>query len=236
MKIVSWNCNGAFRKKYHILDSLQADILVIQECEDPSRSDTDYQNWAQNHLWHGKTKNKGIGIFAKAGIHLEKIEWPDDGLELFLPCRIDRRFIMLAVWTKQANSPNFAYIGQLWKYLQKHKVRLSNGRTIICGDFNSNVRWDEWDRWWNHSDVVRELEEIGIRSVYHLANAEIQGGETRATFFLHRDRAKSYHIDYAFVSSDFVNEMQVKCEVGDMDIWLPISDHLPIIFSLPSLS
>ncbi len=236
MKIVSWNCNGAFRKKYHILDSLQADILVIQECEDPSRSDTDYRNWAQNHLWHGKTKNKGIGIFAKAEIHLEKIEWPDDGLELFLPCRIDKHFIMLAVWTKQANSPNFAYIGQFWKYLQKHKVRLSNGRTIICGDFNSNVRWDEWDRWWNHSDVVRELEEIGIRSVYHHANAEIQGGETRPTFFLHRDRAKSYHIDYAFVSSDFVNEMQVTCEVGDMETWLPISDHLPIIFSLPSLS
>lgn len=236
MKIVSWNCNGAFRKKYNILDSLQADILVIQECEDPSRSDTDYRNWAQNHLWHGKTKNKGIGIFAKAGIHLERIEWPDDGLELFLPCRIDRRFIMLAVWTKQANSPNFAYIGQFWKYLQKHKVRLSNGRTIICGDFNSNVRWDEWDRWWNHSDVVRELQEIGIRSVYHHANAEIQGKETRPTFFLHRDRAKSYHIDYAFVSSDFVCEMQVTCEVGDMETWLPISDHLPIIFSLPSLS
>ena len=153
MKIVSWNCNGAFRKKYHILDSLQADILVIQECEDPSRSDTDYQNWAQNHLWQGKTKNKGIGIFAKVGIHLEKVEWPDDGLELFLPCRIDKRFIMLAVWTKQANSPNFAYIGQFWKYLQKHKGQLSNGKTIICGDFNSNVRWDEWDRWWNHSDV-----------------------------------------------------------------------------------
>ena len=83
---------------------------------------------------------------------------------------------------------------------------------------------------------VRELEEIGIRSVYHHANAEIQGGETRPTFFLHRDRAKSYHIDYAFVSSDFVNEMQVTCEVGDMETWLPISDHLPIIFSLPSLS
>jgi exonuclease III len=235
MKIVSWNCNGAFRKKYHFLDSLEADILVIQECEDPTKSDVEYRSWAQNHLWYGKTKNKGIGIFAKTGIQLEKIEWPDDGLELFLPCRIDNNFNVLAVWTKHANSPNFAYIGQFWKYLQKHKVALSSGRTIICGDFNSNVRWDEWDRWWNHSDVVRELGELSILSLYHHVHAEIQGGETRPTFFLHRDRAKSYHIDYAFVSDDLVGESPVAFEVGEMETWLPISDHLPTVFSLPSL-
>jgi exonuclease III len=236
MKIVSWNCNGAFRKKYHFLDSLEADILVVQECEDPSRSEGVYRAWAQNHLWYGKTKNKGIGIFAKTGIQLEKIEWPDDGLELFLPCRIDNNFNMLAVCTKELKSSNFAYIGQFWKYLQKHKAALAAGKIIICGDFNSNVRWDKRRRSWNHSDVVRELNEIGISSLYHQVHAEIQGVETRPTFFLHRDRAKSYHIDYAFASSCFVSARQVTFEVGEMETWLPISDHLPIAFSLPSLS
>jgi len=38
MKIVVWNCNGAFRNKYHLLENMKADILVIQDCEDPSRS------------------------------------------------------------------------------------------------------------------------------------------------------------------------------------------------------
>ena len=35
MKIITWNCNGAFRKKYHTLDKYHADILIIQECGKP---------------------------------------------------------------------------------------------------------------------------------------------------------------------------------------------------------
>jgi exonuclease III len=66
MKIVSWNCNGAFRKKFESLDYLQADILIIQECEDPKKSkDTPYINWASNYLWVGNNKNSGLGVFAK---------------------------------------------------------------------------------------------------------------------------------------------------------------------------
>ena len=48
MKIVTWNCNGTLRKKFDKLDKLEADILVIQECENPSESTEIYQNWAGN--------------------------------------------------------------------------------------------------------------------------------------------------------------------------------------------
>jgi hypothetical protein len=34
-------------------------------------------------------------------------------------------FNLLAVWTHRNNSPNFGYIGQLWKYLQVNKDKLN---------------------------------------------------------------------------------------------------------------
>jgi exonuclease III len=204
MKIVTWNCNGAFRKKYHLIDELNADILVIQECENPNESTKEYKNWTNdNYLWIGDNKNKGLGIFVRKNNSIELVNWSDininyknEKLESFLPCKINDSFILLAVWTKHANSEVFGYIGQFWKYLQLHKNKISKDNIIIVGDFNSNSIWDKWDRWWNHSDVVNELEEIKIKSLYHTLNNEEQGKEITPTFYLQRNIKKAYHVDY----------------------------------------
>lgn len=37
MKIISWNCRGKFREKYAVLEKMDADIYVIQECENPEK-------------------------------------------------------------------------------------------------------------------------------------------------------------------------------------------------------
>lgn len=74
MRIVSWNCNGAFRKKFESIDSLHADILIIQECEDPKRcKDSACQLWCSNYLWAGNNKNSGLGVFAKKDIVLNAL-------------------------------------------------------------------------------------------------------------------------------------------------------------------
>lgn len=231
MKVVTWNCNGALRNKFENLKEFDADIFIIQECENPSETKhKEYREWAENHLWIGNTKNKGLGVFAKKQIDLKPLNWSnlykDHQVKYFLPCLINESFNLIAVWTHQNNSPNFGYIGQLWKYLQIHKSKLKN--TIIAGDFNSNVIWDEWDRWWNHSDVVRELKEINITSFYHSFRNEEQGNETIPTFFLQRKIEKPYHIDYIFGSKEFSDNLK-SFKIGPMENWLRISDHLPLI-------
>ena len=63
MRLVTWNCAGALRRKTAALDVLAADVLVIQECEDPASAD--YAGWAENYIWAGALRYKGIGVFAR---------------------------------------------------------------------------------------------------------------------------------------------------------------------------
>ncbi len=237
MKLISWNCNGAFRNKKYLFDEYEHDILVIQECEDPSKL-KEYESSNNNYLWIGNNKNKGLGIFCKNNISLKRLEWSDintkyknEQLESFLPCLINDEIIIIGVKKKKANSEVFGYIGQFWKYLQLHKDKLIDKKVIIVGDFNSNAIWDKWDRWWNHTNVVDELHEIGIKSLYHIINKEEQGKETKPTFYLQRKLEKPYHIDYIFLSNNLIDDF-VEIEIGAIEKWLNYSDHLPIFSNM----
>ncbi len=94
MKIVTWNCNGALRRKYAFLANFDADILIIQECEDPAQSDVEhYRKWAANYLWTGDNKNKGLGIFCKQDIVIERNNWNVNDSKYFLSVRVNRFLI-----------------------------------------------------------------------------------------------------------------------------------------------
>ncbi|MFM2191973.1 MAG: hypothetical protein RLZZ118_930 [Bacteroidota bacterium] len=231
MKIVTWNCNGALRNKFQHLSEFEADIYIIQECENPELSrNENYMQWAGQHLWQGDNKNKGIGIFVKNNNTIEAIHWGNiykgHKVKHFLPCLINNKLQLLAIWTSKNSSPNFGYIGQLWKYLEINKVYFDE--IILAGDFNSNSIWDEWDRWWNHSDVVENLSQLKIYSLYHKFFKEEQGKESNATFFMHRNILKPYHIDYIFGSNKFASNIS-NFVIGDRDMWIKHSDHLPLV-------
>ena len=76
MKIVSWNCAGAFREKFTSIIEENADIYVIQECEDPAKAKSgEYKDFAgDNYFRTTDGKDKGLGIFAGGHVKLEKLD------------------------------------------------------------------------------------------------------------------------------------------------------------------
>jgi len=248
VKIVNWNCNGALRNKIEAIDKLNADVLIIQECENPEVSTQEYREWAGDYLWIGDNKNRGIGIFPKKNIHIRKLDWngcfkiqglnskssliswKTSDLKLFLPFSINNIFTILAVWTKGKKEEKFGYIGQVWKYLQIHQKELYQKKTFIIGDFNSNQKWDSEkrvDAWWNHASVIRELNDLDIESLYHFKTKELQGLETKATYFHHKKKKSPHHIDYMFCSKDMLPILEL--DIKEYDEWIELSDHVPLV-------
>jgi len=217
MKIVSWNCRGKFRDKYQYIKSLDADIYVIQECENPEKYKTAFSDFLTNRLWYGEKDSKGLAIFAKEGIFLEINNWPVYCLRHFLSVKINHSFDLLGVW---ACAP---YIEEYCIY-QAINIDKYNDKTVIIGDFNSNAIWDKQHGKRNHSYVVEQLKGKNIHSAYHHLTGEPHGKESQNTFCLYKHQDKQYHIDYCFTNPDNILDFRIH----NADLWLTVSDHFPI--------
>ena len=75
MKIISWNCNGKFREKYKFIMQEDADIYIIQECENPTLYNKIFDNISYDYKWFGNNKNKGLAIFTKPNIAIKDNKW-----------------------------------------------------------------------------------------------------------------------------------------------------------------
>ena len=218
MKIVSWNCNCKFREKHRIISELDADIYVIQECENPQTTkSTEYRAFAENHLWIGNNGNKGLGIFARPSIHLKQYKWDTAGLSYFLPCKVDQSLDIVAVWAMEPYSKNYL------EFQNRNRKRIRKNAVII-GDFNSNALWDNKYSAGAHSKFVSDLWKKGLVSVYHQTSGERHGEETVPTFYLYRSATRPYHMDYCFCKEERIDQFNI----GNCDYWLQYSDHMPL--------
>ncbi len=77
-------------------------------------------------------------------------------------------------------------------------------------------------------DVVNKLKEMKVTSLYHDKTGFKHGSEESPTFFLQRNKLKPFHLDYCFVSEKFLDN-DFSFTIGDVDDWISISDHLPIV-------
>lgn len=234
MRLVSWNCNGRFRDKVSAIKKLDADVYIIQECEDPERvakPSPEYNGFCSNFAWTGEDKNKGLGVFSKYKLRKKQEEFDENfgqgTLKWFLPLDIDESLSLVGVWAHRADGGEFRYIGQFYKYLKNNLPVLTN--SVIMGDFNSNAIWDYKRSEGDHSTCVRMLKEVGIESVYHRLRNEQHGKEFISTFFLQRNPNKPYHIDYVFSPLALIDRT-LELRIETFDNWKHLSDHVPLLW------
>ncbi|MBI3944266.1 MAG: endonuclease/exonuclease/phosphatase family protein [Chloroflexi bacterium] len=230
MRIVSWNCQGAFRKKAERIARYQPDIAVIQECECPEKltfpADIPHPTVC---VWFGASPSKGIGIFSYTAAQFETAADHDAAIHYCIPIKVSGScsLNLVAVWAMSHADRQMSYVGQVYRAIHTYRDFISQRETLLLGDLNSNKQWDSARKVGNHSHVVAALAGHGIASAYHEFFGEAQGAETQSTFFLQRKREKAYHIDYCFAPTHWLP--RITClTVGTYEEWLHLSDHTPI--------
>jgi exodeoxyribonuclease-3 len=232
MRIITWNCNMAFRKKADYILSYKPDILIIPECEHPDKLlfsiDTPKPTEV---LWFGKNRNKGLGIFSYSNFRFTVLDDHNQDLQMIIPIAVTGGafdFTLFAIWANNPTDPEGQYIEQIWKAVHHYESLLTDTKTILAGDFNSNTIWDRKRRISNHSIVVKLLEDKGIFSTYHLHHKQDQGKEQHPTLYMYRHQDKPYHIDYCFASKDLLDKLS-SVEIGKFEEWNKYSDHVPVV-------
>lgn len=260
MKIFNWNCNRKFREDLtYILDEdsenyVDADIYVIQECENPDEPNPEYEEYKKlvdnnfgDYFWVGEYHYMGLGVFAKEKGILEEIgRWEDD-FKYFLLFNVKNSFKLLCVWVMSE------YVEMIHDFVDANPD-LFNKKLIMCGDFNSNVLFDDEHTFVythkdkdgynkHHTNLDRKLNELkGLYSVYHNVSGEKNGEETQFTFFQSRHLNEPFHLDYVYANKKIIEnttlakngeklkDLPNKFEILDFWRWVCLSDHLPLVF------
>ena len=235
IRIVTWNCNGAFRKKAHAIAAFQPDIAVIQECERPEKLlFKDVSARPAFYSWFGDDNGKkGILLASYTDVHFEVDARYDKSIRHCIPIRVSGGIDchLLAVWAMESPERRQGYIGRLVKATEIYQQFLNEKPSCVIGDWNSNANWDQ-EKYGNpHKSVVSKLEELQISSAYHHRSGEKHGSERENTFYMYRNQEKCFHIDYCFLPNSWLKRVK-KVSVGTHKEWYTLSDHSPIFVEL----
>jgi len=94
MRVITWNCNMAFRKKAHFIVSKCPDILIVPECESLEKLKFEHEfDLPNSFLWFGENQNKGLGVFSFGKYELELLPVHNPEIKTILPIKVSGRCI-----------------------------------------------------------------------------------------------------------------------------------------------
>lgn len=232
MKIITWNCNMAFRKKFETIMQQQPDVLVLQECEGEAKLREALKDFPVNQIfWYGKNPHKGTAAISFKDAQLKSTNNHNPEFEFIVPYILQhqsKKIHLYNIWAMPHQTDcKRNYVGQIYGALHYYAKKLPHD-SILIGDFNSNAIWDNKNKIGNHLDIVRILAEHNIYSLYHQKKKVAHGTEQDPTLYLLKNHEKPYHMDYCFASQSLIST-KTKITVGKHKDWIKLSDHMPVI-------
>ncbi|WP_220728708.1 endonuclease/exonuclease/phosphatase family protein [Apilactobacillus xinyiensis] len=221
MKVISWNCNGGFSDKFEQIIKQKADLYVIQEVNTRLKN-----NWLENPLFPKNnyiydlnsnkehSDKKGVLAFSFTKHKIERIDnFSTLRMRYYQYFTFDD-FKILHIWTHKS------YIEDLVSVVLLNQSKLfKDDKTLLIGDFNSNVIWNNKHEFRSHSDFNEIVKKQDYVSGYHYINKQEFGKESDYTFRLHGYNSKTYYIDYAYASRQRIVDFNINHSLDN------ISDH-----------
>src|SRR5579875_666423 len=64
LRLATWNCKMALRRKLLKISSIAPDILIVPECENPDIFSPEEYKPIRQAIWKGDTPRKGLAVFS----------------------------------------------------------------------------------------------------------------------------------------------------------------------------
>lgn len=235
LRIVVWNCARALDRKYERLMALRPDVAIVPECAEPDVLRRKAPGFAFNDCdWAGESPTQGLGVFTFGAHRVRRHESWERRHHIFLPVEVRGAapVNLLAVWAfnhrvPAAVAPN---PGTTLDAIRHYEPFLRSAPSVVAGDFNANVLWDQDGRYARFAEVHAELWSLGMTSAYH-HNAQVALGEEPAgTLFFLKKVDRPFHIDYVYVPKQWTETGRLHgVTIGRASEWLRYSDHVPLM-------
>jgi endonuclease/exonuclease/phosphatase family metal-dependent hydrolase len=135
-------------------------------------------------------------------------------------------FRLLAIWAQREPT----YIRHVLAEVASRGEWLRGDSGWIAGDLNTSPVLDRngGDK---HVQIVEAFRELGLTCAYHAHMDEAHGAESLPTYYHQWNRSKPFHIDYAFLPTDWAGRIR-SVRVVELDPADRISDHMPLVVEL----
>jgi exodeoxyribonuclease-3 len=236
MRLIAWNCNERFNRKYLHLRDLEFDVAVVTECGpfEPELTETRAVSSVLKLAVDQPGHTKHIGVLAQDPWHVEPLPLvPSQPWVLPVKVTGPVDFTVLAIWALGPNwvEGHLSYAAQTARVVAEVLPSVV-GPVVLAGDLNAPISSVSADAR-RHADTVSQLAALEFVSAFTAARGEADP-LTEPTLYHQRKLEQPFHIDHVFVPKDWASGIEVT--VGTYQDWVAAkrSDHVPIIVDIPT--